>query len=579
MTIEELKRRIQVAAGREPADLVIRQCRVVNVFTHEIECCDVAVADGVIAGLGSYDGKEVVEADGRYLLPGYIDSHIHIESSFLTPEEFGAHAVPHGATTAIADPHEIANVCGMEGIAYMCAAAEKTAMDIRFMAPSCVPATEWEDAGAVLDAAALRQALQMDGVYGVGEFMNTAGLLALDEKVLEKIIAADDEKVRVDGHSPGIGGKDLNAYFSLGIATDHESGSAEEVLERLRRGVYAQLRYGSACHELPMLLKAVTPENARRCLLCSDDRQAATLLERGEMDDQLRICVENGLDPVTAVQMATLNAAECYGLNDRGAIAPGRRADMVLVQDLKDFKADMVWIEGRLTAKDGRYLLPVERQDPGAVASSVHVKDFSEDRLKIQLKSDKVHVIDVQPGTVLTADGCAEVARDENGFFRYDPERDVAQISVIERHRATGRMANALIRGYGIRRGAVAVSVGHDSHNLLVVGPETGDMAFAVERLMEMEGGIVLVRDGKVLDQLSLPVAGLMSDRSAEEVRDAFRRLHSCAIEELGVNAELEPILSLCFMSLPVIPTLKLTDQGLFNVLQQRFIQLEWTEA
>lgn len=577
MTLEGLKERILAADGRKPAELVIKNCKVVNVFTHEIESCDVAVSDGVIVGLGDYVGAEEVDAAGRYLLPGYIDSHIHIESSFLTPEEFGRMAVPHGATTVIADPHEIVNVCGMEGLDYMCAAAERTALDVRFMAPSCVPCTEWEDAGAVLDAADLREALNHRGVCGVGEFMNTAGVLSLEEPVLEKLLTT--EGAHVDGHAPGLSGRALNAYLTTGVRTDHESGSWEEALERLRRGVYVQLRYGSACHELPKLLKAVTPENARRCLLCSDDRQAATLLERGEMDDQLRICVQQGLDPITAVQMATLNAAECYGLRDRGAIAPGRRADLVLVRDLRDFRADMVWIEGRLVASDGRYLLPVTRQDPGKVASSIHVKDFSEERLKLRLRSGLVHVIDMSPGTVLSGDGCAEIARTEDGDFRFDPKQDVVRISVIERHHSTGKLANALLRGYGIRRGAVAVSVGHDSHNLLAVGPETADMACAVEQLMAQRGGVVLVLDGQVLERLPLPVAGLMSDRPAEEVRDAFARLHRCAIEKLGVNPALEPILSLCFMSLPVIPTLKLTDQGLFDVLSQKFIPLEWEET
>ena len=578
MTLESLKKRIRVAAGREPADLVIQNAKVVNVFTAEIQELDVAISDGVIAGLGSYEGKEVVDAGGAYLLPGLIDSHIHIESSFLTPEEFARLAVPHGTTTIIADPHEIVNVCGLEGLAYMCRAAGRTALNVRFMAPSCVPATGWEDAGAVVDASVLGAALHLKGVYGVGEFMDNAGVLNQEDAVLEKFLVAAEAGVVVDGHAPGVVGDALRGYLATGIRTDHESGGPQEALERLRNGLYVQLRYGSACHELPQLLAAVTPENARRCLLCSDDRQAATLLERGEVDDLLRLCVEGGVAPLEAVRMATLNASECYGLSDRGAIGPGRRADLVLMEDLAAFQVKKVWIGGALVAQDGQYLPELQREDPGRVGKSVHVAGFSEERLKLHLRSDKVHVIDVAPGTVLSGDGCAEVRRDADGDFIFDPAQDVARISSVERHHETGKLANALIRGYGIRRGAVAVSVGHDSHNILVVGPQTGDMAFAVEQLIAQQGGVVLALDGKVLERLELPVAGLMSDRPAEEVRDAFLRLHRVAIEELGVNPALEPILSLCFMSLPVIPTLKLTDQGLFHVLEQRFIPLEWEE-
>lgn len=575
MSLETLRKRVRIAAGREPADLVIKNAKIVNVFTHTILEGDIAVSEDKIAAIGRYQGLTEVDAGGCYAIPGLIDSHIHVESSFVSPEEFGRLVVPRGTTTTISDPHEIVNVCGMDGLSYMLKAAENTALDIRYMIPSCVPCTQWEDAGAVLDAETMRTAAHERGIQGVGEFMDAYGILNEQEEVLKKIVMAEEEGLLVDGHAPSLYGKQLAGYMTAGILTDHECGSVEEMLARLENGMYVQLRYGSACRELPILLKGLTPENARRCVLCSDDRQPLMLLTDGHIDHSLRICVENGVDPITAIQMATLNAAECYGLRDRGAIAPARRADIVLVRDLIGFRAEKVFIGGKLAAESGRYLPEIHRHDPGSVGDTMHVKAFTEEDLKIRLAGNHVHVIDISPGTVLSSDGEAYVARTEGGEFLFRPETDVAQVSVIERHQCTGNIANALIRGYGIRRGAIAISVAHDSHNIITVGVNTGEIRHAVKELIAQKGGIVLVREGEVLARLPLPIAGLMSDRPAEEVSRAFDTIHHIAWEELGVNPQIEPVMTLVFMSLPVIPDLKITDRGLFDVIRQRFLGLE----
>ena len=575
MSMDTLKKRIRIAAGKQPADLVIKNARIVNVFTHQIQEGDIAVSDGMIAAIGEYNGIQEVDAGGLYAIPGLIDSHIHVESSFLTPEEFGRIVVPRGTTTTISDPHEIVNVRGMEALKYMLKAAENTLLDIRYVVPSCVPATQWEDSGAVLDAETMREALHLPGVMGVGEFMNGYGVINEEEDVLAKLVMAEEEGALVDGHAPGLMGRALAGYMAAGIINDHECGSLEEMQLRLENGMYVQLRYGSACRELPLLLKGVTPENARRCILCSDDRQPLMLLEDGHMDDSLRVCVENGIDPITAIQMATLNTAECYSLRDRGAIAPARRADIALVRDLKDFHVEKVWICGELAAENGRYLPEIHVADPGAMNDTMHVKPFTKEQITLRLTSDHVRVIDTHPGTVLSEEGDAFIRRTPDGVFSFDPALDVAQISVIERHHCTGNMANALIRGYGIKHGAIAISMAHDSHNIITVGVNADEIYHAVQELIAQRGGIVLVKDGKVLERLPLPVAGLMSDRPAEEVRDAFDRIHSTAWDVLEINPAIEPVMTLVFMSLPVIPDLKITDRGLFNVNRQKFVTVE----
>lgn len=574
-TKEILKKRIDIAMGKIPADLVIKNCKVVDVYTGRILEGDIAISDGLIAGIGEYNGREEVDAKKAYAAPGFIDSHIHIESAYVSPEEIGRLVIPHGTTTIVADPHEIVNVSGLTGMEYMIDASKKTALDIKYMLPSCVPATPFENAGAIVEAEDMSDMLKEDAVLGLGEFMNFPGIIEAHDPVLNKLVAAYQENKLIDGHSPGLEGNALNAYASARIHTDHECSTVEEMLDRLSRGMYVLMREGSACHDLRNLLKAVTSTNSRRCLLCSDDRQPKTIFEQGHIDGHLRICREEGIDAITAIQMASLNAAECFHLFDRGAIAPGLRADIVLLEDLEKFQVQKVWIEGELVAQEGRYLLPIEKQDISSVKGKICVKDFSKERLKLQLKSNRVHVIDILPGGVVTGKGIAQVQLDQDGNFLYNPEEDIVKIAVIERHHGTGNVAVALLRGYGIKKGAVALTVAHDSHNIIAVGVTDEDMEFAVQQLIAQNGGFIIVHEGKVLASMPMPIAGLMSDQSGEWVDEKLTQLHEIAHRELEISRDVEPMMTLCFMSLPVIPELKLTDMGLFDVNTFQFISVE----
>jgi len=575
MKKETLKELIDVAAGRTPADLVIKNCKIVDVYSASILEGDVAVCKDLIAGIGTYQGKREIDAQGMFLAPGFIDSHIHIESSYVTPEEIGRLLVPHGATTIIADPHEIVNVCGLDGMDYMLEAASGTALDIKFMLPSCVPATPFEHSGARIDAGQMEIPIKDDRILGLGEFMNFPGVVNAADSDLDKLMVAKNVGKLIDGHSPGLHGNALNAYAAALIHTDHECSTVEEMLDRISRGLYVLLREGSACHELRHLLKALTPLNSRRCLLCSDDRQPKTVFERGHLDDHLRICVEEGIDPIIAIQMATLNAAECFRLTDRGAVAPGLRADFVLFDNLSDFTVKAVYLKGKLVAEEGKYLLPVHRYDISKVRCSFHVKDFSREKLTMRLSSDKVHVIDILPGGVVTGKSIAHINRNTKGEFVYDPNLSIVKVAVVERHQNTGNVALGLLRGYGITSGSVALSIAHDSHNIIVVGTNDDDMACAVEALIVQNGGITLVKDGVVLDSMPMPVGGVMSDQSGEWVDKKLTSIHETAYTHLGISKDVDPIMTLCFMSLAVIPELKLTDMGLFDVTTFKFISLE----
>ena len=559
---KELKKLIDTAAGRVSADLVIKNCKIVNVFSGKIQEGDIAFSGNQIAGIGEYEGVKVIDAEGRYAAPGFIDSHIHIESSYVSPEEIGRLLVPHGGTTIMADPHEIVNVCGIAGLDYMMKAAENTVLDVKYELPSCVPATPFEHAGAVIDAEAMKEPITREGIAGLGEFMNFPGVINAAESDLDKIVVAKQEGKFIDGHGPGITGKELNAYASARIAADHECSTVEEMNDRLERGMYILLRQGSACHNLRTLIKGVTADNSRRCLLCSDDRQPKTILQEGHLDNHLRICVEEGLDPVTAIRMATLNAAECFDLKDRGAIAPGYRGDVVLLDDLKDFHVNRVFVEGELVAEEGKYLPEIKKCDIASVKGSVIVKDFSKEKFKMHLKSNKVNVIQILPGGVVTAKDIAEIELDANGEFVRNPEVDLVKVAVVERHQGTGNVACGFLKGYGIKEGAVALSVAHDSHNIIVVGVNDEEMEFAVNSLIEQEGGIVLVKEGKVIE-------------SGEWVDQKLTDIHEKAYEELGICGDVEPVMTLCFMSLAVIPEIKLTDMGLFDVTTFSFIPVE----
>nr|WP_315024542.1 adenine deaminase [uncultured Aminipila sp.] len=575
MEKKQLKKLIDIAAGRISADLVIKNCKVVDVYNVVIIEGDIALCEGLIAGVGHYEGLHQIDAKGQYAAPGFIDSHIHVESSYVSPEELGRLIVPHGTTTIIADPHEIANVCGLKGLDYMIKASEGTALDIKWMLPSCVPATPFEHAGAVIDAEVMKEPIKHEKILGLGEFMDFPGVIGANDGVLDKLLIAKNQGKCIDGHSPGVTGNALNAYAAARIHTDHECATVEEMQDRIARGMYVLLRQGSACHNLKELLKGVTPLNSRRCLLCADDCQPKTILSIGHLDNHLRICVGEGMDPIIAIQMASLNSAECFGLEDRGAIAPGLRADIVLMDNLTDFKVQKVFIAGQEAASNGTYNLPVNPYDISETKGSFHVKDFSKEKLRLQINSHQANVINILPGGVVTSKEVAEIKRDENGEFIYDPSSDIVKVSVVERHQDTGNVAVALLKGYGIREGAVALSVAHDSHNIIVVGVNDEDMAFAVEQLIKQDGGIILVKDQKVLESMPMPIAGLMSDRSGEWVHEKLTHIHKTAHETLHINQDVEPVMTLCFMSLAVIPEIKLTDMGLFDVTKFDFITIE----
>ena len=576
VTKKDLCRIIDAATQRIRSDLVIHNCQIIDVFTGTIHTDDIAIIDGRIAGFGSgYEGDEEIDAKGAYAAPGLIDAHIHIESTYTSPEEFGRMVVPCGTTTVIADPHEIVNVYGLEGFNYMIRAAERTELSVRYMIPSCVPATPFEDSGAIVNAFDMQWPMGDRHVPGLGEFMNFPGVLSKREDDINKLIVAQNMGKVIDGHSPKLSGPELNAYIAAGVMTDHECTTVAEMRDRLRRGMYVLMRDGSACHDLENLIPALDDYNYRRCLLCSDDRQPKTIFENGHINSHLKKLVAAGIDPVRAVCMASLNAAECYRLTDRGAIAPGKRADIVLFDNLTDFNALMTFIEGQKVAENGKYLLEFEKAPIFSVRGSMHVKPFTVEQLKMHLKKDTVRTIEMIPGGVMTKEVPMKVKLDEDGDFVFDPEADVAKIAVLERHHNTGKIGLGLLKDYGIKRGAVALSVAHDSHNIICVGVSNDEMYAAIQALIEQEGGFVLVENGQVIASLPLPIAGLMSDLPGEEVAKRLTELHDAAFEKLGISGKVEPIMSLCFMSLIVIPDIKITARGLFDLEKFDFVPLE----
>ena len=567
---------IDSAMHRIPADLVIYNCNIVDVYTGTVRKGSIAVTEGNIVGFGDdYRGQEEYDAKGAYAAPGLIDAHIHIESSYTSPEEFGRMVVPRGTTTVIADPHEIVNVYGLEGFNYMIRAAEKTELSVRYMIPSCVPATPFEDSGAIVNAFDMQWPMGDRHVPGLGEFMNYPGIINKGDEELNKIMVAQNMHKVIDGHAPAVTGAELNAYAAAGIRTDHECTTTQEMIDRLERGMYVQMRDGSACHDLKYLIPAITPFNYKRCLLCSDDRQPKTILEDGHIDNHLRMLVKAGIDPVMSICMATLNCAECYKLEDRGALAPGKRADIVLFDNLEDFNAQAVFIEGKRVAEGGKYLPSFDKAAIFSVRGSMHVKPFTIDQLKMHLTSDRVRAIEIVKDGVTTKAATVTVKRDEEGDFIFEPDKSVVKIAVLERHHNTGKIGLGFLKDYGIQRGAVALSVAHDSHNIICVGVSNEEMYTAINALIDQEGGFVLVENGEVIASLALPIAGLMSDLPGEEVAKSLKILHDTAYERLGVSEEVEPVMTLCFMSLIVIPELKITTRGMFDVTLFDFVPPE----
>ena len=576
MEKQKLIKLIDVAAGRKKADLVLKNAKIVDVFQAKILIGDIAISDGYIAGIGgSYQGVEERNYTGKYVAPGFIEAHIHIESSYVSPEEFSRVFIPRGTTTILADPHEIVNVAGLKGLDYMVNAAKNAKMDIRYMMPPCVPATNFETSGADLYADDMEDALKTGEVDGIAELMNFPGVINADDKMIDEILMAKKYGARIDGHAPQVVGKDLNAYIAAGPANDHECSTLEEAEERLARGMYLLLREGSVTQDLRKLLPIVNAANSRRCLLSGDDVQAKTAINKGHLDNSIRICIDEGLNPITAIQMATLNPAEYCGLNDRGAIAPGRRADMVVFESLEDFAVEETYILGEKLSQGNKYLGEVNYYPIDSVESSMHVKDFTREKLQLHLNSDKVRAIGVVPGEVLTTEEHVTVKRDGDGNFVYNDQEDVTKIVVVERHHNTGNVNVNLLSGYGIKAGAIAISIGHDSHNIIATGTNDDDIFMAVNELIKQEGGAVVVKDEKVISRMELKIAGLMCNLPAEKMIAQQDALDEAVHEELGVPDNVNPVMTLSFMPLAVIPKLKITDKGLVDVEKNAFVSNE----
>ena len=576
MEKQKLIKLIDVAAGRKKADLVLKNAKIVDVFQAKILIGDIAISDGYIAGIGgSYQGVEERNYTGKYVAPGFIEAHIHIESSYVSPEEFSRVFIPRGTTTILADPHEIVNVAGLKGLDYMVNAAKNAKMDIRYMMPPCVPATNFETSGADLYADDMEDALKTGEVDGLAELMNFPGVINADDKMIDEILMAKKYDARIDGHAPQVVGKDLNAYIAAGPANDHECSTLEEAEERLARGMYLLLREGSVTQDLRKLLPIVNTANSRRCLLSGDDVQAKTAINKGHLDNSIRICIDEGLNPITAIQMATLNPAEYCGLNDRGAIAPGRRADMVVFESLEDFAVEETYILGEKLSQGNKYLGEVNYYPIDSVESSMHVKDFTREKLQLHLNSDKVRAIGVVPGEVLTTEKHVTVKRDGDGNFVYNDQEDVTKIVVVERHHNTGNVNVNLLSGYGIKAGAIAISIGHDSHNIIATGTNDDDIFMAVNELIKQEGGAVVVKDEKVISRMELKIAGLMCNLPAEKMIAQQDALDEAVHEELGVPDNVNPVMTLSFMPLAVIPKLKITDKGLVDVEKNAFVSNE----
>ena len=576
MEKQKLIKLIDVAAGRKKADLVLKNAKIVDVFQAKILTGDIAISDGYIAGIGeSYQGVEERNYTGKYVAPGFIEAHIHIESSYVSPEEFSRVFIPRGTTTILADPHEIVNVAGLKGLDYMVNAAKNAKMDVRYMMPPCVPATNFETSGADLYADDMEDALKTGEVDGLAELMNFPGVINADDKMIDEILMAKKYGARIDGHAPQVVGKDLNSYIAAGPANDHECSTLEEAEERLARGMYLLLREGSVTQDLRKLLPIVNTANSRRCLLSGDDVQAKTAINKGHLDNSIRICIDEGLNPITAIQMATLNPAEYCGLNDRGAIAPGRRADMVVFESLEDFAVEETYILGEKLSQGNEYLGEVNYYPIDSVESSMHVKDFTREKLQLHLNSDKVRAIGVVPGEVLTTEEHVTVRRDGDDNFVYNDQEDVTKIVVVERHHNTGNVNVNLLSGYGIKAGAIAISIGHDSHNIIATGTNDDDIFMAVNELIKQEGGAVVVKDEKVISRMELKIAGLMCNLPAEKMIAQQDALDEAVHEELGVPDNVNPVMTLSFMPLAVIPKLKITDKGLVDVEKNAFVSNE----
>jgi adenine deaminase len=558
---------VQVAKGEAAADLVLRNARIVNTLTGAIEAADVAVHRGYVAGVGRYsNGREVVDLDGSHLLPGLIDGHTHIESSMLHPSRYAEAVVRRGTLTVVTDLHEIANACGMDGIDFAAGWSHRLPLDMRFMAPSCVPATPLETSGAEIGPSEVRQLLTRPEFIGLGEMMNYPGVLAGIPAVLEKLEAARGRPI--DGHAPGLSGASLNAYLAAGVMSDHECTTREEAEEKLKRGMYLMVREGSSEKNLEALLPAVTDLTFQRCMFVVDDRTAADLAHEGDIDHVVRRAIALGMEPVRAIQLATINPAQYFRLFDRGSVSPGKVAHLVTVPDLKSFVVDRVYHKGTLVARGGTPLFSLE-SDAAELTDTVRIAPVTVNSLQVAATDEAFPVIELVPGQIVTRKRLLR-PRVEQGCFVSDIERDILKLVVVERHRASGNVGTGFVKGFGLRRGALATSVGHDSHNLICVGVTDDDIAGAIEALVQMQGGLVVYAARELLAALPLPIGGLLSAEPLDRVVQAQLQVEAVA-KRLGVTTH-SPFSQLSFLALPVIPELRVTDLGVVDVAEFRVI-------
>ncbi len=555
---------VDVAAGRKKADLVLKNATYVNVFSNELCQGDIAVAKGQIVGMGSYEGETEVDVSGKIVCPGFVDAHIHLESSLVSPKEFARAVLPHGTTTVITDPHEITNVMGTDGIDYMLQATEGLPIDVRFMLPSCVPATPLDESGANLDYRAIDSFYEHGRVQGLAEMMNFVGVINGDAEVISKIVAAQAHHKKIDGHAPGIRDKDLAAYIAAGVYSDHECSDIEDAMAKLRNGQFIMIRDGTAAKNLEALVDLLKQPYYDRCMFCTDDKHPNDLLEKGHIDYIIKKAISYGVDPIVAVKTACHNPARYFALNNRGAIAPGYLADFAIIDSFESFNVELVYKKGVLTCKNGEVQdFPAPEIDDYLVKrahDTFHVAHLSAEDFKDERPRG---VIGLVPGEIVSTD---------NGYASgVDVEKDILKIAVIERHKNTHHIGLGYLQGYGLKRGAVATSISHDSHNIIVVGTNEEDMACAANAIVEHHGGIAVVEDGKLLGGVVLEIAGIMSEESLVTVNEKLERAKELAFE-MGVSRGIDPFMTLSFMSLPVIPTLRLTTRGVIDVIKQQYI-------
>lgn len=558
------RRIINAAAGREKADLVLKNATYVNVFANQLCTADIAVAEGLIVGMGQYSGEVEVDCTGKIVLPGFLDAHIHLESALVSPKEFVKAVLPHGTTTVVTDPHEIANVMGTDGIEYMLQATEDLPVDVRFMLPSCVPATPLDESGAILDYRSLDSFYDHPRVQGLAEMMNFVGIIAGDDQPVEKIVAAQAHHKKIDGHAPDLVGNDLNAYIAAGVYSDHECHDLNDAIAKLERGQFIMIREGTAAQNLDALMPLLCDKYSERCMFCSDDKHPSDLLEKGHIDYMVKRAIALGADPITAVKVACHNAARYFLLNNRGAIAPGYLGDFVIIDNFQDFHIEKVFKKGELMVENGvlkdfpappiePYL--VERSHNTFHMGKLTAEDFTERRPR--------GIIGMVDGEITTVDA---------GYSdRIDAEYDVLKIAVVERHKNTHHIGIGFIQGYGLKSGAVATSVSHDSHNIIVVGTSEADCAAAVNRVVELNGGIVVWDNGAPKAEVPLAIAGIMSDEPLVTVNEKLETAKAAA-HALGVNPGIDPFMTLSFMALPVIPSLRITTRGVFDVTTQSYV-------